>query len=146
MNRHLALRALKNLCAFVGAIALISYFGNFFVDLRHWYVTLASALVCLILWLGFYVIELRGGITHFIPNLSDRRAKQVASPVPPESKGPNEDALVASVESMICSANMPVSPPDAPAASVPDEVQAPAPNPLPWLKPASPFKKAAGKS
>ena len=57
MNRKIALRSLKNLCAFIGAIALFSYFYNWTVDLRHWYVTLASAFACSILWLGFYLIE-----------------------------------------------------------------------------------------
>ncbi len=46
MNRKNALRALKNLCTFIGAIALFSYFANWAVDLRHWYVTLASFLMC----------------------------------------------------------------------------------------------------
>ncbi len=46
MNWKSALHALKNLCTFVGAIVLFSYFANWAVDLRHWYVTLASAVMC----------------------------------------------------------------------------------------------------
>jgi hypothetical protein len=72
MSRKIALRSLKNLCAFIGAVALFSYFYNFFVDLRHWhwhwhwYVTLTSAFVCLILWLGFYMVEVhKEAVTHF---------------------------------------------------------------------------------
>src|SRR5258708_32946447 len=75
MNRKNALRALKNLCTFIGAIALFSYFANWAVDLRHWYVTLASFLMCSILWLGFYVIEVRGGITRVASGLSRLRTK-----------------------------------------------------------------------
>ena len=64
MDRKLALRALKNLCTFIGATALFSYFFNWAVDIRHWYVTLASAVVCAILWFGFYVIERHGGVAR----------------------------------------------------------------------------------
>jgi hypothetical protein len=64
MDRKIALCALKNLCAFVGATALFSYFSNWAVDIRHWYVTLASALVCAILWFGFYVIARHGGVAQ----------------------------------------------------------------------------------
>jgi hypothetical protein len=53
MSRKNALRALKNLCTFIGAIVLFSYFYNWTVDVRHWYVTLASAFMCSVLWLGF---------------------------------------------------------------------------------------------
>src|SRR5258706_5926157 len=70
MSRTNALRSLRNLYAFIGAIVLFSYFANFAVDLRHWYVTLASAVVCAILWLGFYVIEQRGGVTQVALGLS----------------------------------------------------------------------------
>src|SRR6266853_2177842 len=56
-RRKIALRSLKNLCTFIGAIALFSYFYNWTLDLRHWYVTLASDFMCSILWLGFYMIE-----------------------------------------------------------------------------------------
>src|SRR6266404_7426066 len=75
MSRKIALRSLKNLCTFIGAIALFSYFANFAVDLRHWYFTLASAFVCSILWLGFYVIELRGGVMQVVFSLSHLRTK-----------------------------------------------------------------------
>ena|SRR5260221_7861296 len=81
MNRKNALRALKNLCAFIGAIALFSYFANWAVDLRHWYVTLASFLMCSILWLGFYVIEVRGGVTQVAVGLSRlRKSAELPSP------------------------------------------------------------------
>src|SRR5712692_4512080 len=60
-RRKIALRSLKNLCTFIGAVALFSYFYNLTLDTRHWYVTLASAFACSLLWLGFYTIELRGG-------------------------------------------------------------------------------------
>lgn len=53
----IALRSLKNLCAFVGAVGMFSFFYNWTVDIRHWYITLASALACAILWFGFYFIE-----------------------------------------------------------------------------------------
>jgi hypothetical protein len=65
-HRKIALRSLKNLCTFIGAIALFSYFYNWTVDTRHWYVTLASALACSLLWLSFYMLEVYGGgVTHF---------------------------------------------------------------------------------
>src|SRR5260370_25011842 len=65
-RRKIALRSLKNLCSFIGAIALFSYFYNWTVDTRHWYVTLASACACSLLWLGFYIIEVHGGgVTPF---------------------------------------------------------------------------------
>src|SRR5947208_1295182 len=87
MNWKLALRALRNLCAFIGAIALFSYFANFAVDLRHWYLTIASAFVCAILWLGFYVIEVRGGITQVALRFSrlrpTSRTKSAELPSPP---------------------------------------------------------------
>src|SRR5260221_11079293 len=98
MNRKNALRALKNLCTFIGAIALFSYFANWAVDLRHWYVTLASFLMCSILWLGFYVIEVRGGITRVASGLSRLRksaelpsptAERPALPSDPPRTGPN---------------------------------------------------------
>ena len=64
-RRKIALRAIKNLCTFIGAIALFSYFYNWTVDTRHWYITVASALACSLLWLGFYKVELYGGgVTH----------------------------------------------------------------------------------
>ena len=53
----LALRSLKNVCAFVGAVGMFSFFYNWTIDIRHWYITLASALACAILWFGFYFIE-----------------------------------------------------------------------------------------
>src|SRR5258708_26341065 len=98
MSRRNALRALTNLCTFFGAITLFSYFANFAVDLRHWYVTLASAFVCAILWLGFYVIEERGGVMHLTSELSRLLTKaELPSPTaepplpadPPEVPAPN---------------------------------------------------------
>jgi len=49
-RRKIALRSLKNLCTFIGAIALFSYFYNWTVDTRHWYVTLASACAFSFFW------------------------------------------------------------------------------------------------
>jgi len=82
MSRRNALRALTNLCTFFGAITLFSYFANFAVDLRHWYVTLASAFVCAILWLGFYVIEERGGVMHLASELSRLLTKASTTELP----------------------------------------------------------------
>ncbi len=111
MNRKNALRALKNLCTFFGAIALFSYFGNWAVDLRHWYVTLASAVMCSILWLGLYVIEVRGGVTLVLSGLSRiRTMPKLPSPAAPPV--------------------LPAAPPNSRAA----KTEA-APNPLPWLRP-----------
>ncbi len=120
MSRTIALRALKNLCTFIGAIALFSYFANWAVDLRHWYVTLASFLMCSILWLGFYVIEVRGGITRVASGLSRlRKSAELPSPT----------------------AERPALPADPPRT---------APNPLPWLHPSQAIAgkesvRAAGK-
>ena len=120
MSRTIALRALKNLCTFIGAIALFSYFANWAVDLRHWYVTLASFLMCSILWLGFYVIEVRGGITRVASGLSRLRTKS-------ELPSPTTDIA----------AELPASPADPPS-------EVPAPNPLPWLSP-HPSQAITGK-
>ena len=123
MSRRNALRALANLCTFFGAITLFSYFANFAVDLRHWYVTIASAFVCAILWLGFYVIELRGGVTQVALEISRLLTK--AELPSPTAEHPT----------------LPADPPEVPA-----------PNPLPWLKHPSPAAipekesvRAAGK-
>jgi hypothetical protein len=82
MNRKSALRAVNNLCAFIGAIVLFSYFANWAVDVRHWYVTLASAFMCSVLWLGFYVIEERGGVTQLALGLSRLLKKSAELPSP----------------------------------------------------------------
>lgn len=74
-RRKIALRAIKSLCTFVGAIALFSYFYNWTVDTRHWYITLASAVACSLLWLGFYMVELYGG---GVAHLSLRVARTAA--------------------------------------------------------------------
>ena len=63
-RRKIALGAFKNLCAFIGAITLFSYFYNWTVDLRHWYVTVGSAFVCLIVWAGFYANRSSQGCCH----------------------------------------------------------------------------------
>ena len=123
MNRTIALRALKNLCAFIGAIALFSYFVNFAVDLRHWYVTLASAIACLILWLGFYVIELRGSVAHVVAFLLSR--------IRTTNELPSADVEIAqATEIPDLRANLPADPPVNPAPNPPA-------NPLPWLRRAS---------
>lgn len=53
----MALHSLKNVCACVGAVGMFSFFYNWTVDIRHWYITLASAFGCSILWFGFYFAE-----------------------------------------------------------------------------------------
>jgi hypothetical protein len=90
-------------------------FYNWAVDLRHWYFTLVSAFVCSILWLGFYVIELRGGVTQLALGLS-RLRKSAELPSPP--------------------AEPPALPADPPEVTTP--------NPLPWLNP-HPSQAIAGK-
>jgi hypothetical protein len=103
-RRKIVLRALKNLCTFIGAIALFSYFYNWTVDTRHWYVTLASAFACSLLWLGFYMVELYGGGVSYFSRTLARTAsgwlsahlwtKQLKLPFPeaPEPReGPNEE-------------------------------------------------------
>ena len=81
MDRKLALCASKNLCAFVGATALFSYFFNWAVDIRHWYVTLASAIVCAILWFGFYVIERYGGVAQVFSQVRSRWQAKAELPI-----------------------------------------------------------------
>src|SRR5258706_920677 len=122
MSRKNALRALKNLCTFIGAIVLFSYFYNWAVDVRHWYVTFASAVMCSILWLGFYVIEERGGVTQVISGLSRiRTMPKLPSPTAP-----------------------PVLP-AAPPSSCTVEAEVAVPNPLPWLNPRPSQVAFAGK-
>src|SRR5437763_14970001 len=74
MTRKIALRSLKNLCTFIGAIAVFSYFYNWTVDTRHWYFTLASAIVCSILWLGFCMVGVHKDLLTSLPLV----AQQVA--------------------------------------------------------------------
>jgi hypothetical protein len=120
MSRTNALRALKNLCAFVGAIVLFSYFYNWAVDLRHWYVTLASAVMCSILWLGFYVIEVRGGITHVFSQIAFGLSRlRIQSEPSLTTEIPTEVPVAA----------------DLPAVCSHAEPEMTAPNPLPWLNP-----------
>jgi hypothetical protein len=94
---------------------LFSYFYNWTVDLRHWYVTLASAIACVILWLGFYVIEVRGGVMQVALALSRlRKSAEVPSP----------------------GAELPALPANSPEVTPL--------NPLPWLNP-HPSQAIAGK-
>ena len=123
-RRKIALRSLKNLCTFVGAVALFSYFYNWTVDTRHWYVTLASAFACWFLWLGFYMIEVHGGgVTHFSLRLTRLASawfsahlwtKQLKLPFP-QAPEPEEAARE-----------------EIPAAAAASELPSPAPT-LPWL-------------
>jgi len=121
MSRQIALRAFKDLCAFIGAIALFSYFFNWATDLRHWYFTLASAVFCLILWLGFYVIETRGGVRQVVSEiasgLSGLRAQKELPSASPEAVEP-------------ASTDPPVA--AEPELTSPTDIR---PNPLPWLRP-----------
>lgn len=126
MNRQIALRAFKNLCAFIGAIALFSYFVNWAADLRHWYFTLASALFCAILWFGFYVIETRGGVRQVVSGIAARLSSLRAGPElpspPPETPDPVlADPFVTAREPAVA------SPVESPTVTKP--------NPLPWLRP-----------
>ena len=129
MRRKSALCALSNLCTFIGAIVLFSYFANWAVDVRHWYVTLGSAFACVILWLGFYVIEVRGGVTHAFSQIASRLSGLRTQSEPPS---PTTDIP----------AELPV-PVDPPAASH-AEPEMTTPNPLPWLNP-HPSQAIAGK-
>ena len=131
MSRKNALHALKDLCTFIGAIALFSYFANWTVDLRHWYFTLASAVVCAILWLGFYVIEVRGGVTHVFSHIALGLSR-----------------LRTEAELASCTTEIPTElpvPVDPPAASSQAEPEMPTPNPLPWLNPHPSQAAIAGK-
>jgi hypothetical protein len=130
MSRKIALRSLKNLCTFIGAIALFSYFYNWTVDLRHWYVTLVSAGVCSLLWLGFYVIEVRGGVTRLAEELSRLRSKSSELPSPAEQPPLQADPPADSSYD---------AEPEATAAS---QV---VPNSLPWLNPRRSQAAIAGK-
>ena len=68
---RIAFRSLKHVCTFIGAIALFSYFFNLAVDIRHWFITLASAFVCSILWLSFYMFEVhKDAVTPVLLNLT----------------------------------------------------------------------------
>ena len=114
MNRRkIAGRALQDLCTFIGGVALLSYFGNWATDLKHWYITLASLVACSILWLGFYVIEMRGGILrlvsyagaswatsrehreHVSPNVDSASADSLLLPETPATEGPGEEPQMA---------------------------------------------------
>ena len=127
-RRKIALRSLKNLCTFIGAVALFSYFYNWTVDTRHWYVTLASAFACSLLWLGFYLIEVHGGgVTDLSLRLARLAAgwvsahlltKQLKLPFPdaPELKEEPKERIPA-----VATANeLPSPPPTLPFLSRPD--------------------------
>ena len=127
-RRKIALRSLKNLCTFIGAIALFSYFYNWTVDTRHWYVTLASACACSLLWLGFYIIEVHGGgVTHFSLSLARAVSAWLSAHVwTKQLKLPFPDARELSDE--------PRAEPreGIPAVTTANELPSPAPT-LPWL-------------
>jgi hypothetical protein len=141
-RRKIALRSLRNLCTFIGAIALFSYFYSWTLDTRHWYVTLASAFACSLLWLGFYALELHGGgVAHVSLRLArvasgwlsaHLSTKQVElpfsnAPAPREEskEGPKEEPKEAI--SAVTTAKEAV-----PAVTTEDELPSPAPT-LPWL-------------
>lgn len=127
-RRKIALRSLKNLCTFIGAVALFSYFYNWTVDTRHWYVTLASALACSLLWLGLYMLELYGGgVTNLLHRLARAAqgwfsahlwTKQLKLPFP-EAPEPREVPKEEPKERI-------------PAVTAASELPQPAPT-LPWL-------------
>jgi hypothetical protein len=137
-RRKIALRSLKNLCTFIGAIALFSYFYNWTLDTRHWYVTLASALACSLLWLSFYMTEVHGGgVAQFSLRLARVASgwlsahpwtKQLELPfsaAPAPNKGPKEEPKEAI--SAVTTAKEGI-----PAVSTANELPSPAPT-LPWL-------------
>src|SRR6267142_457857 len=109
-------------------IALLSYFYNWTVDTRHWYVTLASASVCSLLWLGFYLIEVHGGgVTHFSLSLARAVSAWLSAHVwTKQLKLPFPDARELSDE--------PRAEPreGIPAVTTANELPSPAPT-LPWL-------------
>jgi hypothetical protein len=137
-RRKIALRSLTNLCTFIGAIALFSYFYNWTVDTRHWYVTLASALACSLLWLGFYAVELHGGgVTHFSLRVARLASgwfsahlwtKQLKLPFP-NAPEPNEGSRDEPKEAIPAVTNAKEA---VPAVSTANELPQPAPT-LPWL-------------
>ena len=116
MTRKIALRSLKNLCTFIGAIALFSYFYNWTVDLRHWYVTVASAFVCSILWLSFYMLEIhKDRVTSLLLAVKRVALKWLSVlRTKPELPSPTGE--------------LPALPADPPATTAP----------LPWLRPRPP--------
>jgi len=97
---RIALRSLKHLCTFIGTIALFSYFFNLAVDTRHWFITLASAFVCSILWICFYMLEIhKDAVTRVLltvarasrERLSHLRSQPAGVPPPPRIE-PEEKA------------------------------------------------------
>jgi hypothetical protein len=141
-RRKIALRSLKNLCTFIGAVALFSYFYSWTLDTRHWYVTLASALACSLLWLSFYMMEVHGGgVAQFSLRLARVASgwlsahgwtKQLelpfsGAPAPREEskEGPKEEPKEV-VPAVITAKE------EIPAVSTEDELPPPA-STLPWL-------------
>lgn len=90
----ITLLSLKNLCACVGAVGMFSFFYNWTVDIRHWYITLASAFACSIIWFGFYFAEVHkeavNSLTQAVAGwLSRLRTQQTeSSAVATESEDP----------------------------------------------------------
>jgi hypothetical protein len=129
-RRKIALHSLRNLCTFIGGIALFSYFYNWTVDLRHWYVTLASALACALLWLGFYTIGLQGGgVTHLSLRLARSASAWLSAHVWtkqlklsfPDAMEPKEGAIEPEAMSAVTTANeMPSPAPTLPFLRRPD--------------------------
>ncbi len=152
-RRKIALRSLKNLCTFIGAVALFSYFYNWTLDTRHWYVTLASAFACSLLWLSFYMMEVHGGgVAHLSVRLArvalgwlpaHRWTKQLRLPFPgasfPVAPAPNEgskeepkEAISAVGTAQEAISAVTTAKEAIPAVSTANELPAPAPT-LPWL-------------
>ena len=94
-RRKIALRSFRDLCTFIGAIVLFSYFYNFSVDTRHWLFTVASAFGCSILWLGFYMFEAhKDTVTEVLLSLK----RVVLKSLSPERTKPSESPLSGTIE------------------------------------------------
>jgi hypothetical protein len=141
MNRRkIAARALQDLCTFIGGVALLSYFGTWATDLKHWYITLASLITCSILWLGFYVIEMRGGILRLVSyarptwaTLRERREQ-----VSPNGASPNADSLLWQETPPTEEAG------NEPQVPEPGEAEPPQADPLAWLRRAAAAGRKSG--
>lgn len=171
MSRGIALPALKNLCAFIGAIALFSYFYNWGLDQRHWHITVGSAGVCFLLWFGFCVIEMLGGVRRVAakvasglsrkthrkgagpqsgPELDVPVAPAVLEGIPQDAPEQLDDALqgVSRLETgaaELAPVAEPALPANAPVEHSEVEPEVATPNPLPWLKPRRSKAATAGK-
>jgi hypothetical protein len=98
---RIALRSLKHLCTFIGAIALFSYFFNLSVDTRHWFITLASAFVCSILWVCFYMFEVhRDAVSRVLLSLT-RASLEWFSHLRSQPVEPTSPAEIESEEKLI---------------------------------------------